>query len=902
MLSGPPVIVGRADDAAQLEVLVRFALNHDGRPIVIEGEPGIGKTAILGVVDAACTAANARVLRCLARGTDRHLPFSTLASCPELASAANLTGTGTHRLTETVIDTVIKTIASWCAERPHALVVDDLQWADAASLVLLHQLNLATPRPGFVMCVAVQPTPRAPELEVLLRGMRARHAEFVTLPPLDQAAVRDLASSLAGAPAGPRLLGLLAGAAGNPGYVTDLVTTVKRRGRIAIVADIVGGARTADIVGDPPTADLRLGDLVRRLDFLTDDTRKVLAVAALLGPEVAMAELSAVLDLPTVDAWGPLADAWANGLLIECGERLRFRHDLVRNAIVDDLPPTMAAALRLQIGLALAQRDAPPERVAVYLLAGPRLDWGALEWLEAALPALMVRAPSVATQLLQRAIALDTSGGPRRLRRLLASALLWTGEPGAAATVAGELIPGADPEGRRELRWVRAQGLFNQGQPNEAIEEASRVGEALQGRALMARCRLYLGDMGAAEAVAASDESEALSVAAEVRFAQRRLPEALALAERAIAMTAAQPLRPSQVSPHLLRALCLADLDRRPEADGMLRSFLDEHQTPSAMPPLWHGWVRWVRAIVRFLDGRWDEALAECAAAGRAPDHLGIARPIAGLAGQIGIRRDSVAGHPVASREPPTRPAELLFGAWHSWASALALEARGDREQAFEELTSCWDRGVGALPPKTCDQLAADVVRLRLAGAGGTDGMRAVAAMAGVLDERSSPSARATARLCDGAVRRDADLLRDAAIGYRSAGTPLYEALAWECAALLLADQNQANPAAAALDNALAGFDRLGAAGEHRRALQRLAERGIRPTRAKRVCATTGWDSLTETEVRIAGLIAAGRSNPEIAAEVYLSRRTVQLYVARMLGKLGLRSRVELAREARSRT
>jgi DNA-binding NarL/FixJ family response regulator len=71
-----------------------------------------------------------------------------------------------------------------------------------------------------------------------------------------------------------------------------------------------------------------------------------------------------------------------------------------------------------------------------------------------------------------------------------------------------------------------------------------------------------------------------------------------------------------------------------------------------------------------------------------------------------------------------------------------------------------------------------------------------------------------------------------------------------------------------------------------------------RGPRAAHRRATTGWEALTATEQRVAALVAEGRSNPDIAAELLLSRRTVQTHVSKILAKLGYSSRIEIAREA----
>jgi DNA-binding NarL/FixJ family response regulator len=90
----------------------------------------------------------------------------------------------------------------------------------------------------------------------------------------------------------------------------------------------------------------------------------------------------------------------------------------------------------------------------------------------------------------------------------------------------------------------------------------------------------------------------------------------------------------------------------------------------------------------------------------------------------------------------------------------------------------------------------------------------------------------------------------------------------------------------------------LGAVWNLRRADSRLRPYGIRRgVRDSRRRPATGWESLTPTEVRVARLVAAGQSNPSIADELFLSRRTVQTHVSHILTKLGAHSRVEIVRK-----
>jgi DNA-binding NarL/FixJ family response regulator len=102
-----------------------------------------------------------------------------------------------------------------------------------------------------------------------------------------------------------------------------------------------------------------------------------------------------------------------------------------------------------------------------------------------------------------------------------------------------------------------------------------------------------------------------------------------------------------------------------------------------------------------------------------------------------------------------------------------------------------------------------------------------------------------------------------------------------------------------ALTDAVAAYRELSADWDIRRADARLRQLGVRRgPRSVRRRPTTGWAALTPTEERVASLVAEGRSNPDIAAELLLSRRTVQTHVSNILTKLGYSSRIEIAREA----
>jgi len=138
-----------------------------------------------------------------------------------------------------------------------------------------------------------------------------------------------------------------------------------------------------------------------------------------------------------------------------------------------------------------------------------------------------------------------------------------------------------------------------------------------------------------------------------------------------------------------------------------------------------------------------------------------------------------------------------------------------------------------------------------------------------------------------------------AADGFAADGRGMAEAFAREelaCAAGAAGDKDRA---ALALDAALAGYQRMRAVPDADRALGRARAVGLRRgSREAHRDASSGWASLTATEVRIAALVRDGLTNREVGARLFVSPRTVQTHVSHILQKTGLRSRVEIARAA----
>ena len=231
-------------------------------------------------------------------------------------------------------------------------------------------------------------------------------------------------------------------------------------------------------------------------------------------------------------------------------------------------------------------------------------------------------------------------------------------------------------------------------------------------------------------------------------------------------------------------------------------------------------------------------------------------------------------------------------------ARSLVLERAGRSAEAMAELVQCLQPGIAEGMPGLYIMLPT-LSRLALAS---DDADTAAAAARAAEDEAQRhplPLKEAVNNHCRGLATGDLPLVLAAAGYYGAVGLVLFQAQALEDAAVLAAEHDDVASARRLLPEAMVLYSKLGASWDIFRAGVRVRPYGIRLRReAYRSRPLTGWESLTPTEVNVAHVVAKGMSNPDIAAELFLSRNTVQTHVSHILAKLGARSRTEIAREA----
>jgi DNA-binding CsgD family transcriptional regulator/tetratricopeptide (TPR) repeat protein len=395
-----------------------------------------------------------------------------------------------------------------------------------------------------------------------------------------------------------------------------------------------------------------------------------------------------------------------------------------------------------------------------------------------------------------------------------------------------------------------------------------------------------------------------LALADELRG---NLRSALQLADRAVSQADKSPARVGHRYPvHAVRGLILIDLDRLEDASSTLATGMRIGEELGARLHLPSYQV--FGAYARFTAGDWDGALAEAQASLELAEEIGetYTRVFChSLQSLICLHRNDLP----AARAAATMAAGELSATgqryrshWSAWATALIAEADGNTGQAFAALAGCWDQCALLGLAAEYRVLGPDLARLALANGEPGRARDAAAAVAGIAERNDTASLTGAALHCQGLAEDDAGVLATAAHAYEQGRRPLELARACEDAGAAFARRDEPGQARPLIEQALDIYEHLDAARDLARADAALRRLGVRRgSRTTRKRPQFGWESLTPTELTVAGLVADGLSNPQIGARLFVSRRTVQAHLAHVFAKLGISSRAQLAAEVTRR-
>jgi DNA-binding CsgD family transcriptional regulator len=902
---GPPSLLDRQEERATLDGLLGNLRSGRGRALVLRGEAGVGKSALLDYVAEA--AADMRVARIAGVESEMELAFAGLhlLCAPLLGQLENLPvpqrdalgvafglrdgGTPDRFMVGLAVLTLLTEVAE---ERPLLCVVDDAQWLDRESAqVLAFAARRLLAEPVGLVFAAREP------------GEQFRELADLEVRGLPEPEARELLGSVIRFRLDERVRDqILAEAGGNPLALLELPRGL-RPGQLAAGFGLVGAQAVPARIEE---------EFLRQLEVLPGDTRSLMLVAALepTGDSMAVWQAAERLGIPASAA----VAAEVSGLL-EIGTGVLFRHPLVRSAVYSWASPSQRRTAHRALA-EVTDRDRDPDRRAWHLAAAaPGLDEPVAAELERSAARAQVRGGmAAAAAFLRRAVEL-TGEPARRSGRALAAAQasLQAGALDTAAellnTAAAGPLSGLQ---RARADLVRGQIAFASSAGGDApalLMKAARQLEPLD--AALAR-QTYLDAWYAAlfaGRFAGAGDLYDISLAARSAPppAGAPSPSDLLLDGLATLITEGR----TQAAPLLSRAA-------RVFADGDVALAERQRWSPVAVVAAVTVWDEeswqaiqarelqscreaglltqlaiWVRAMAAFTAwrGNFTEAaslIAEAeaiAAATQTRFPPGAAVLLAGFRGAEAEAAPLLEAVSTAARAA----GQGVAVQWSQWAAAVLYNGLGRYEQALAEAqateqalelyTSMW-----ALPELI--EAATRTGQTQLAAA--ALGRLAEATSIGQTDWGQGIYARCRALLSDG---EEAERCYREAIS-RLGRTGFRPELAR--AHLLYGEwlrrQRRRADAATQLRTAHEMFDTIGM-----RAFAERARRELRATgeTARRRTASP-HEQLTPQEAQIAQLARAGLSNPEIAAQLFLSPRTVEYHLAKVFTKLDITSRRQL--------
>jgi DNA-binding NarL/FixJ family response regulator len=933
--TSPAPLVGRAVERAAIAAALQSVRTRPGGIVAIEGEAGIGKSRLLA--DLMLSASDCTVLDARASEFERDLPYALftealdghLSALGDRARARlgvpdpgalggvlpALPGAGDRRSdrhrTHRALRDLLERLA---AARPLLLCLDDVHWADPASLSALAALGRRPPAAAVLLAVTTRegqlPEPLAAALGAAAREERLTR---LSLGPLGEAEAAELVGAAAAT--------VYRQAGGNPFYLEQLA-------RVRGAAAGVAGIATDDSV--PPAVAAALGG---ELAALTHEARVMLDAAAVSGDPFDPDLAAAVAELPEGVALRALDELLACALVRPAGapRQFAFRHPVVRHAVY------VAAGGGWRLGAHARAADALERRGAGTVVRAHHVehaarpgDADAIELLARAASELQSPAPATAARFHAAALRLLPDGIELRERRARMQVLLADAQAAAGdARSARETLVAALRTAPAEERLPLTVALANQEWWLGGHEQArSRLHVALgdlpaQPSPDRVRLRLALG----LTALSACDLRDARNQTSDARDDARAIGdpvfELAALAGGALT--------------GVLDAGGPEAVERLAESSAGLERLSDE-QLATRLPALWmHARAR--RALGRFDSALGDLERGAALAADTGRERISLILAVESVAALIELGRlaeaRTAAEEGVELARLSANPRMLL---WAHSAQASALLAAGDVGAALQHageaaridvradvhaagqpgwchgaaLVAAGDarRGLAALLeglggvelsgvlPVDRPAAAADLAEAQLACGDAAAAEEALARGESTAKRSGTAWAAAVIGVARSAVllargRPEPAVAIAAAAHEAAAGAPLMRARARLAEGRALAAQGERNAALEALrdaERALDGFGALRLRDIAVRELRALGHRVLRPAR------DPAGGPLTAREREIAELIAAGRTNREVAEQLVLSTRTIEAHLRNIYGKLGVRSRVDLAR------
>ncbi len=924
----------RETELAAVLAALDTAAGGAGSLVLVEGPAGIGKTRLL---EAAATTAAARgwlVLRARGGQLERSDPYGVVRQLLERELSLGdprrrsklLDGAGGHAGRAlgmdgapaadefAVLHGLYWLVAGLSAQRSLLLVVDDLHWADAASVRFVAYLARRLTDLGVVLAVAARPRELADEIaaRTLLAAPAAPDAVILRPAPLSlDGTSRLLGDLLPEAPDAALCDACLEVTGGVPFYVRELATALISDG----VAGRPGGAER--VVG--LTTETVARSVLLRLAGETLPVAEIAAGVAVLGEGSTVREVAEVagIDLETAEAG---IAALVRREVLASQLPLSFAHPIVRNAVLEDLPAVRRAALHARAAELLARGTAPPERTAGHLLhvePGTHADAAAI-LLAAGETALDRGAPGEAVRFLRRALGEGPGGGVLAavLARLgAAEYLAEPGDPAALVHLRSAIEATADLPARAAL-WLflaRATQMTSVAACVAVLEEAIASLPDLRGEPLE-RLRGELAWHAATHPATAQvcdrltaglREPAGCGPAERLRLISLALREvrrvgsaqrAVALCRRALDGGALVAHEGADTTSLYQMAYHLTFADAYDDAYATMTAALAEAQARGSTWGMCAASATraWVAYRAGDLLGAETDARRPFASASLPP----LAEPFSrGCLALVLVERDELEeAEAILAGVPGGVDGAVVIHAAHAFvARGMLRRAQRRHEDALADFLAYGERAVAVGWDGPAIAWRAEAAELLAPLGRVPEARRLVAEQLRLARRWGAPTGLGVGLRAAGVVEggeRGVQLLREAVQVLAGSPSRLEHVRALLAFGAALRRAGSRRESCDVLREAAEVARGCGALRLLELARLELLSSGARPRRLQ----FSGVESLTAAERRVCEMAADGLSNREIAQTLYVSAKTVENQLGHAYVKLGIRSRTALAR------